>query len=112
MLPSVEKVVYLIAFLSPFRIYLIVTSRSGPFSARPYTISYHMYNRNRRNCDICTPYGTQYPLPFSCQRRAWKIGKRNLKNYNSGLKITVGQRTMTGQNDFLSGQNFGGHFDR
>jgi len=31
-----------------------------------------------------------------------------------GLKITAGQRTMSGQNNYLSGTKFrfGGHFDR
>ena len=32
----------------------------------------------------------------------------------TGLKITAGHRTMSGQDNYLSGQNvgFGGHFDR
>ena len=31
----------------------------------------------------------------------------NVMKHSSGLKITAGQRTMTGQSDDLSGQNFG-----
>ena len=30
-----------------------------------------------------------------------------IKGLKAGLKITAGQRTMSGQNDDLSGQNFG-----